>query len=54
MGTASSRFMCLTRIAGQIIYYLTRGLPGGQITWYWYKEYRVQNLTYIGRDPRKL
>jgi hypothetical protein len=25
---------CLTAIAGQIIYYLTRGVPGGQITRY--------------------
>jgi hypothetical protein len=24
----SSRFACLTAIAGQIIYYLTRGVPG--------------------------
>jgi hypothetical protein len=29
-----SRFPCLTPIAGQIIYYLTRGVPGGQITRY--------------------
>jgi hypothetical protein len=30
----SSPFPCLTAIAGQIIYYLTRGVPGGQITRY--------------------
>jgi hypothetical protein len=30
----SSRFQCLTPIARQIIYYLTRGVPRGQITRY--------------------
>ena len=29
-----SRFPCLTSIPGQIIYYLTRVVPGGQITQY--------------------
>jgi hypothetical protein len=44
-----SRFPCLTSIAGQIIYYLTRGVPGGQITRYFGYHTSVEPKSILAR-----
>jgi hypothetical protein len=62
-GLLPSRFPCLTRIAGQIIYYLTRGVPSYDFLklygtyqnlkiWYFGYHSSSQAAVYCPRWPR--